>query len=76
MRESVWSWLLDRLVPRVPNSIAACEFDCRTPMCRQGDWARCPPRLRFLGDERARRLWRPPAGRTGARTEQATAKRA
>jgi hypothetical protein len=30
MRASVWSWLLDRLLPRVPDSIAAGEFDCRT----------------------------------------------
>jgi hypothetical protein len=76
MRASVWSWLLDRLVPRVPDSIAACEFDCRTPMCRQGDWARCPRRLRVLADEPGRPLSWPPAGRDGARTDPATAKRA
>jgi hypothetical protein len=76
MRASVWSWLLDRLVPRVPDSIAACEFDCRTPMCRQGDWARCPRRLGVLADEPGRPLSWPPAGRDGARTDPATAKRA
>jgi hypothetical protein len=47
------SWLhrlLDRLargtVEDVPEEISACEFECRRLECREGEWDRCPRRLR------------------------------
>lgn len=44
MIQNLWNWLHGQMVRDVPDSIAACEFDCRTITCRHGDWDRCPYR--------------------------------
>ncbi|UCF20889.1 MAG: hypothetical protein JSU87_05660 [Gemmatimonadota bacterium] len=44
------TWLLRislrllRLVEDVPPELAACEFDCREPNCRHGEWQSCQRR--------------------------------
>ena len=48
-------WLKDRLVEDVPDSLALCEFGCRKPECRAGEWAQCERRL---GDLKSRRKWK------------------
>jgi hypothetical protein len=45
----LWRWLQGQMVQDVPDSLAACEFDCRALSCRRGDWERCMHRLRGAG---------------------------
>ena len=33
-----------RIVDEVPEDIAVCEFDCRKPDCRHGEWESCQRR--------------------------------
>lgn len=41
MIRNLWNWLQGQMVQDMPDSIAACEFDCRAPVCRRGEWERC-----------------------------------
>ena len=48
-------WLEERLVEEVPDDLALCEFGCRKPECRMGEWANCARRLEDL---KSRREWK------------------
>jgi hypothetical protein len=39
-------WLKNQVIQEVPEDIALCEFDCRKPQCRMGEWETCERRLR------------------------------
>lgn len=39
--------LKDKLVQEVPEEICACEYGCRKPDCRNGDWEGCKRRLSY-----------------------------
>ncbi len=39
-------WVLDRLVQDVPESLSACEFDCRKPHCSHSASSPCSLRSR------------------------------
>jgi hypothetical protein len=41
MIRTLWTWLLGQMWQDVPETLAVCEFDCRTPVCRRGEWDRC-----------------------------------
>ena len=43
------NWFKNALIPDVPEDIAVCEFDCRKPQCRHGEWETCERRLLGLG---------------------------
>ena len=45
MIRNLWRWLQDQMVQDVPDSLAVCEFDCRSASCRRGEWERCEHRL-------------------------------
>ena len=45
-------WLARRLIADVPEDLALCEFGCRKPACRLGEWAQCERRLRDLKNRR------------------------
>jgi hypothetical protein len=68
MIRNLWSWLQGHIVQDVPDSIAACEFDCRAVTCRRGSWERCPYHrwAQAVGlERRAPRLARPGGGAGG-----------
>jgi hypothetical protein len=46
MIRNLWRWLQGQMVQDVPDSIAVCEFDCRSACCRRGEWEGCEHRLR------------------------------
>ena len=46
-------WIKGQLVEEVPEGYALCEFGCRKPVCRLGQWARCERRLKDLESHRA-----------------------
>jgi hypothetical protein len=39
---------LTKLIPEVPEEIAACEFDCRKTECLMGNWAQCERRQQAI----------------------------
>jgi hypothetical protein len=41
MIRNLWTWLHAQMVQNVPDSITACEFDCRPATCQRGEWERC-----------------------------------
>jgi hypothetical protein len=45
MIRNLWRWLQGQVVQDVPDSLAVCEFDCRSTACRRGEWERCEHRL-------------------------------
>ena len=47
-----WRYFMDLLVQDVPQSIAACEFDCRKTNCTPEEWQFCERRLRGVRRER------------------------
>jgi hypothetical protein len=48
--QASWSqWFKNQLFQVVPDEIAMCEFDCKSPNCREGGWAHCERRLRGQG---------------------------
>jgi hypothetical protein len=47
-------WIENRLIHDVPEDIATCEFDCRKPECRQGEWEACERRLRGIKRDKDR----------------------
>ena len=49
----LWHWFKDQLVQDVPEADAVCEFDCRKPHCKHGEWASCERRIRGAAGE----LW-------------------
>lgn len=65
MIRSLWTWLQGQMVPDVSDSVTACEFDCRAPVCGRGEWERCAYRrwAQTVGPvARAPRPARPGAG--------------
>ncbi|MFB1485531.1 MULTISPECIES: hypothetical protein [unclassified Thiocapsa] len=50
------SALSKRLVPRVPDEVSCCEFDCRRAECVGGDWERCTLRLDYAERLREQRI--------------------
>ena len=68
MIRNLWNWLHGQMVRDVPDSVAACEFDCRAATCRRNDWERCPYRrwAQAVGPvQRAQRPARPGCGPGG-----------
>lgn len=53
------SSLSERLIPRVPDEVSCCEFDCRKAECFGGDWEHCGLRLEYAKRLRARRYQEP-----------------
>ena len=45
--QRLWQQLKKRLVQEVPEEVCACEYDCRKPECRNGDWESCQRRLTY-----------------------------
>jgi hypothetical protein len=43
--QRIWDWLAGQFVREIPEEDAVCEFDCRKPQCRQGEWESCIRRL-------------------------------
>jgi hypothetical protein len=48
---SLWRWLAGQISREVPAEDALCEFDCRKPQCREGEWENCMRRLRRAAGE-------------------------
>jgi hypothetical protein len=50
-------WFKNGLIQDLPENIAVCEFDCRKPQCRHGEWETCEKRLPGLSgsDQEKRR---------------------
>jgi hypothetical protein len=42
--QNVGGWLRRQIVQPVPPDIAMCEFGCRKPQCRTGEWEACERR--------------------------------
>jgi hypothetical protein len=34
-------WVAGQFAGEVPEDVAICEFDCRKPQCREGEWESC-----------------------------------
>jgi len=45
--QRLWQRLKDRLVQEVPDEVGACEYGCRKPDCRNGDWDSCQRRISY-----------------------------
>jgi hypothetical protein len=45
--QRLWQRLKRKLVQEVPEEMCACEYDCRKPDCRNGDWESCQRRLSY-----------------------------
>jgi hypothetical protein len=43
----LWRQLTAMIVQEVPDELAACEFCCREPDCRMGDWENCERRKAY-----------------------------
>jgi hypothetical protein len=43
MLGTFFNWL-SKLIPEVPEELAACEFECRKTECLMGDWLKCERR--------------------------------
>lgn len=52
------------LVREVPEDIARCEFECRKPQCRHGEWESCERRLTYMKQARGEPQPAPDPGRT------------
>ncbi len=48
---NILDWLREQFVGWVPEDDALCEFDCRKPQCREGEWANCTRRLQRAAGE-------------------------
>jgi hypothetical protein len=46
----LWRWIRILVVQDAPEDIAPCEFECRRPECRQGDWEVCEKRLHRVSE--------------------------
>jgi hypothetical protein len=44
--QRIWDWVAGQFVSEVAEDDALCEFDCRKPQCREGEWESCARRLR------------------------------
>lgn len=51
--QNIWKRVEGQTVGEVPRDIALCEFDCRKPQCREGEWENCIRRLRHATGELA-----------------------
>jgi len=49
--QKVWDWVAGQFVRAVPEDEALCEFDCRKPQCREGEWESCARRLQRAAGE-------------------------
>jgi hypothetical protein len=47
----IWGWVAEQFVSDVPEDNALCEFDCRKPQCREGEWEDCTRRLQRAAGE-------------------------
>jgi hypothetical protein len=59
-------WFKEQLFQEIPEDIALCEFDCRKPQCRMGEWETCVRRLRFQQAHRLRQAAEQIANRPGS----------
>jgi hypothetical protein len=48
MKREIFSWLPVKIAQAVPDQIAVCEYDCRTPKCTVGHWETCERRINGL----------------------------
>ena len=53
------AWIKSR-VGDVPDDIAQCEYDCRKPQCRQGEWEACERRVTCMEQSSAAREGKSP----------------
>jgi hypothetical protein len=49
--QRIWDWVVGQFVREIPEEDAVCEFDCRKPQCREGEWASCLRRLQRAAGE-------------------------
>jgi hypothetical protein len=47
----IWDWVAGQFIGEVPEDDAVCEFDCRKPQCREGEWGSCARRLQRAAGE-------------------------
>ena len=47
----IWDWVAGQFIGEVPEDDALCEYDCRKPQCREGEWESCARRLRRAAGE-------------------------
>jgi hypothetical protein len=47
----IWDWVAGQFISEVPEDEALCEFDCRKPQCREGEWESCVRRLQRAAGE-------------------------
>ena len=49
---SLGQWISNRLIEKVPEDLAECEFECRRLECREDEWTTCKKRLRAIDPTR------------------------
>jgi len=49
--QNIWDWVREQFAGWVPEDDALCEFDCRKPQCREGEWEICTRRLQRAAGE-------------------------
>jgi len=49
--QKMWGWAAEKVIREVPQDEALCEFDCRKPQCKAGEWESCNRRLQRAAGE-------------------------
>jgi hypothetical protein len=75
MIRRLWSWVRPLVIQDCPETIAVCEFDCRTPTCLRKEWEGCAYRRRHQRDglERAPSWPSRPSAGSGGRADRGRA---
>jgi len=49
--QNISDWVQGQFVRKVPEEVALCEFDCRKPQCKEGEWDACARRMQRAAGE-------------------------